>query len=206
MEASSFDRLTRSLSAATSRRAILPSLAAAAVGLGMASHLPQVTIAKQDKKERKKKKKLVFNQFGSVDVDSKCRGKDDACCSGLCEGKKPKKGKKDKRHCVAHDTGTGCMAGQRSPFCQGMLDPASFDGEGMLAGSCTTSAGVLGACETTTGNAPYCQRDRACARCSKDTECEAVCGQGAVCGLCAGCVLSGGTACFGPASSACGLD
>jgi hypothetical protein len=204
MDARRFDHLTRSLSAATSRRAILPTLEAGAFGLAMPSHLRQVAIAKQDKKGRKKKKKLVFNQFGCIDVGGKCRGNDANCCSGLCEGKKPKKGKKDKSRCVAHDTGTGCVAGQQSPFCQGVM-PAALDSEGML-GQCTTSTGVAGVCQTTTGNAPYCQRDRACMRCTKDTECEVVCGPGAVCGLCDGCVLNGGTACFGPASSACFLD
>ena len=49
--------------------------------------------------EKKKNKKPKNNAFGCLNVGQACNGKNDKCCSGICDGKKPKKGKKDKSKC-----------------------------------------------------------------------------------------------------------
>jgi hypothetical protein len=197
MDASRFDRLVRSLSTGSSRRGLL-RLAATSLGIGVAVHVPAVARAK---------KKIKKNEFGCVNVGNKCRGKDGKCCSGICQGKKPKKDEKDKSKCQAHDTGTGCVAGQQSPFCRtGEVIAMGLHSEGEPPGQCTTSTGFAGVCQTTTGNAPYCARDDECFRCTKDTECELVCGPGAVCARCVGCDEEGGTACLGPNPGSCEIS
>jgi hypothetical protein len=103
--------------------------------------------------KKNKQEKLKFNEFGCVDVGGKCRGNDANCCSNICEGKKPKKGKKDKSRCVGHDE-QGCRAGQKEDGCGGF--------NGGFNVSCTTSSGDPGLCNTTTGNAGYCAGDGAC--------------------------------------------
>jgi hypothetical protein len=167
MDTAYFDHLTRSLGTATSRRAILLRLVAAALSLATVSRFLDQATAK-----KKKRRKLERNAFGCVNVGGKCRGKDANCCSGICQGKKPRKGKKDKSHCVAHDTGTGCQAGQRNQNC---------GGSDVL---CTTSTGHSGICETTTGNAPYCMSSLACVPCAKDVDCQPHCGPQAACVPC----------------------
>jgi hypothetical protein len=52
------------------------------------------------KKKHKKRKPIARpNAFGCLDVGDPCKNADQ-CCSGVCEGKK------DKKQCRAHDTGT----------------------------------------------------------------------------------------------------
>jgi hypothetical protein len=148
MDAGRFDALTRSLTRRTSRRGLL-ARAVATCFLASAAALPTWrTTAK-----KKRKTKLVFNQFGCIDVGQPCAGKADLCCSGVCEGKKPKKGKKDKRRCAAHDVG-GCLANQDS--CE----------TGEI--TCTTSANKSGSCQQTTGGASYCAASSAgdCSPCA----------------------------------------
>jgi hypothetical protein len=178
-----FDRLTR--------RFVLGGVAAA-LGLGTTS-LPDGASA------RRRKKKLQFNEFGCVNVGGKCRGKDSVCCSGICKGKKPKKGEKDKSRCVAHDEG-GCQAGPTSAGC---------GGTNVL---CTTSTGQAGGCITTTGNAGYCGASIDCPSCTKDADCQARCGPQAACVLCPSAVACDAnsdpiegpsTRCVGPSSGAC---
>jgi hypothetical protein len=183
MEASRFDRLSRSFSAASSRassrRDLLPRLAVTALGLGSLFDLESAA--------KKGKKKLVFNQFGCVDVGGKCRGKDKNCCSGICQGKKPKKSKKDKSRCVAHDE-TTCLPGQMGEVCGGSADVP-----------CVTTTGRAGGCFTTTGNAGYCSAAGECFPCQKDADCILYCGAQAACITCATeCAFVGVTACDGP--------
>ena len=186
MDASRFDTLARSLITAPSRRVVLQSLVATVLGLAPGPP-PSAVHA------RKRKSQLRFNQFGCVNVGGKCRGKDKVCCSGICEGKKPKKGEKDKSRCVAHNTG-GCRAGQQGAFCGG----ANVD--------CTTSTGSPGVCDTTTGNSGYCAFTTTCSPCSKDADCRPVCGRGAACVKCATCIADGGTRCVGTGPDACIFD
>lgn len=186
MDDSRFDRFTRALTMAPSRRLALQGLAATVLGLAPGSPPSAVHAGKR-------KTKLQFNRFACVDVGDKCRGRDEVCCSGICQGKKPKKGKKDRSRCVAHDTG-GCQAGQQGSFCGG----ANVD--------CTTSAGIDGVCDTTTGNAGYCAFTTTCSPCRKDADCRPVCGAGAACVRCATCLDDGGTRCVGTGPEACLFD
>jgi hypothetical protein len=134
---------------------------------------------------RKKKKKAKFNEFGCVNVGAYCKNSSQ-CCSGLCEGKK------GKGRCIAHDTST-CLAGQSG--CD--------DVEGV---ACVLNNGdIQGACETTTGNAPYCAAlGGSCFACAKDADCVPFCGPQAACTRCAVCADDGVvTACFGPTADSC---
>lgn len=88
MDTDRFDHVSRACWQMLSRRHL-------ASILGLAAVIPTLAKAK-----RKRKKKLKRNGFGCVNVGGKCRGKDAACCSGICQGKKPKKGKKDTSRCT----------------------------------------------------------------------------------------------------------
>jgi hypothetical protein len=183
MDAPSFDRLTRAIGIVSSRRQFGTALAVLAAG---AATWAERAPAKQGKK---RKKKLKLNQFGCVNVGGKCRGKDGVCCSGICEGKKPKKRKRDKSHCVGHDART-CPPGQTPSVCSQVgLDVP-----------CTTGAGLPGHCATTTGEAAYCAFEVKCFACQKDADCIPFCGPQAACILCTPECLDGGltTACVGP--------
>jgi hypothetical protein len=187
MNAIRFDTLSRSLMAGSSRRTVLGGWAAT-LGVLVLSRSEPVTA-----KKSKRKKRLRFNQFGCVDVGGTCRGNSDNCCSGICEGKRPKKGKKDKSRCVGHDA-TSCGIGDTLAFCGG------------TDVGCTTSSGDMGDCATTTGNAPFCQGDGACLPCTKDADCIAQCGLKAACVVCPTSVcLTGGisTLCVSPEAGGC---
>jgi hypothetical protein len=190
MDATRFDRLTRSLSRTLPRRRAATLLATA--GLGVVAGRPPALDAK---KKKKKKKPLKLNDFGCVNVGGACRGNDANCCSNICEGKKPKKGEKDKSRCVAHDAST-CLTGQTRDEC----GPGEDENV-----SCETSGGTEGVCLTTTGNAPFCASNSGdCFPCQKDADCIQFCGTGAACVPCALCALAGlQTACFAPTEDAC---
>jgi hypothetical protein len=170
MNSKTFDNLTRTLAAAASRRTAALAVAGAALGL-VAAQLPEAQAGKKRKQRRNrnknKNKALTFNAFGCVDVGKPCRGKDANCCSGICQGKKPNKGEKDKSRCVAHNVG-GCQSGQ--DFCLGEL----------------VACGDAGFCSTTTGNGAFCGGDGTCTDCKNDSECAAEVGPGAACVVCAG--------------------
>ena len=177
--------LIRSVAGALSRRDILRGLAGIGIGLS-ATRLPETAAAK------KREKKLHVNAFGCVPIGKPCRGSNANCCSGVCQGKKPQKGKKDKSHCVAHDAST-CNAGERiEDVCGGAMDV-----------DCTTRSGDTGTCNATTGNAPYCAREASCRTCSRDADCRPFCGENAACIVCMGCTAAGGTACAGPEEGSC---
>jgi hypothetical protein len=180
MDARDFDRLIRALGVASSRRRFGGALAALAGG---ASKWPDRGQAKQ------RKKKLKRNQFGCVSVGGKCRGNDANCCSGICDGKKPKKGKKDKSRCVGHDART-CPPGQTPSVCSQVETGVP----------CTTAAALPGQCATTTGEGAYCAFEVKCFACKKDADCIPFCGPQAACILCVPECLDGGltTACVGP--------
>jgi hypothetical protein len=186
MYAGRFDAIVRSLAAASSRRVIVRGLAGLAL-VRAGARLPDAADAKQ------RKKKLQRNAFGCVDVGGKCRGKDANCCSGICQGKKPKKGKKDKSRCVGHDESI-CTLAQ--------------DACVATAENCATTAGPNGTCFVTTGNAPYCAspNGRQCFPCTKDEDCQSFCGAAAACLKCPTCesdtvktVCAGIDACVFPA-------
>ena len=168
MDDTRFDALTRSFAAGVSRRTILGGVLAT-VGLGALS--PTVDAAR---KKKKKKKKLQLTAFGCVDVGKPCRGKDSKCCSGICQGKKPKKGKKDKSKCVAHHQST-CTAAHRA--CTGNPQP-----------SCNPDH-PQAICYRTTGQAGFCGLDviPGCIPCRKDADCHQQLGEGSACVVCSAC-------------------
>jgi hypothetical protein len=198
MNAIRFDAVIRSLSEGISRRGALGGFAAA-LGLAMARR-SESGIAKnkrrKNKNRRKKRKKNKnrqntqqpqLNEFGCIDVGQQCFGRSDLCCSGICAGTPPKKGKPDDRRCAVHDTG-GCQVGQRQPDCGGV---ASIP--------CVSTSGEKGVCQTTTGNAGFCAVGGGCFTCSKDADCQAVCGPAAACIRCQGfCIDGADTLCVGP--------
>jgi hypothetical protein len=180
MDTDCFDRFTLAFADALTRRRVMATL-----GLGSLS-IPILADAKQ-KRKKKNRSKIKRNAFGCVDVGKPCRGKDSKCCSGICRGKKPKRGEKDKSRCVGHDEGS-CLAGQRQGLCGGEKDVP-----------CTTSTGESGLCQTTTGNAAYCTAGGGCFACQRDADCEPFCGPGAACIRCTACDEDEGipTACVG---------
>jgi hypothetical protein len=183
MRADQFDAITRSLPDGRTRRGVLGGLAAFGVAL---------IVRRDAETKRGKRKKSARNAFGCLNVGAKCRGKDHKCCSGLCAGKKPKKGERDKRRCIGHDA-TTCQVGQQA--C------------GVVDTPCTASTGTAGFCVTTTGNAAYCATGFGgeCFSCRKDADCRANCGKRAACVQCATC--PGGTTCAtADASNTCTLS
>lgn len=154
----------------------------AAFALGLAAPLlPAVTRGR-----RRQKRPLRRNAFGCVPVGKPCRGKDGVCCSGVCRGRRPKPGKRDRSRCLAHDADV-CRAGQQTTTCG--AGPTQV---------CTTTGGSPGVCETTTGNGGYCSSAVAfCMSCGRDAECQAAFSSPrAACVRCAGC--AGGVACVFP--------
>lgn len=175
MDGDRFEALAR-LVTASSRRGALRCLAGAVLALGWVTRRPAGGLA------RKRKRKPAFNAFGCVPVGKPCRGKNGVCCSGVCQGKKPKKGKPDRSRCAAHNTG-GCLAAEQG--CGPNPD---------------VPCGAGGLCLATTGNAGFCGRvqDAACAACRRDADCPAATfGAGAACVVCrnGSCPETGDRAC-----------
>jgi hypothetical protein len=165
------------------RRAVLASLAGILPAWALPDSLAVEAKKHKHKHKHKNKKKNntpQTNAFGCLNIGQHCNGKDDKCCSGICDGKKPKKGKKDKSKCAGHDANI-CQPG--FDVCQGVI--------------ATCSNG--GACFTTTGNAPFCAGgDGVCTVCRRDPDCVAA-GFGALaaCVVCnSECPETGGTVCF----------
>jgi hypothetical protein len=171
------DHLARLLSGTHPRRGHLQRLVAA--GLLMASGaLPSA----HAKKRRKQNRRGKPNAFGCLDVGQRCGGQSAACCSGVCQGKKAKKGRRDRSKCVAHNTG-GCVATEQS----------------CGADNADVPCGVGGFCLLTTGNAAFCGdvTTGVCAACRRDDDCAFGFGAGAACILCDNdfCEATGSRAC-----------
>jgi len=183
MDANQFDGLARLVGRASPRRRFVVGLALSPLVGFVAARRPDDAPARKRHK-RKKRKQPKPNAFGCLDVGKACKN-NQQCCSDICQGKKGRK------RCKAHDTG-GCPAGSLSGQC---------GGETL---SCRTVSGVVGRCETTTGNAGYCAGGGDCFACTKDAECQAVCGPRAACAKCpGGCSI--GTQCVGPDNVVCPL-
>jgi hypothetical protein len=122
-------------------------------------------------RRHKRHNRPVVNQHGCLDVGQPCRGESSVCCSGICQGTAPKKGKQDRSTCIAHNAGT-CSPDQDA---------------------CTTgvnahcnAANERSICLLTTGNAGFCGDITAgvlelCRVCDRDTDCQAEFGVGAAC-------------------------
>jgi hypothetical protein len=192
MDGSRFDGLVRSLP--KSRRSLFGgALTVATLRLGVAD-------AGARKKGKKKPKKPRPNAYGCLNLGAACNGDSDRCCSGICEGTKPKKGKKDTSRCVAHDIGI-CTPGSNACTLE-------------VVGACN-SGNVDCYCLRTTGKATFCgatgdvgDMDLLCRDCRRDTDCQGEFGPGAACvdfgaGICSSlCPSTGGNACVPPCPDA----
>jgi hypothetical protein len=151
MDTVRFDRLTRAFSHLLSRRRLVGTLGLAAIGL------PDPIAAKKKRKRKKEEPKL--NAFGCVNVGQFCKN-DEQCCSGICEGKR------EKRKCKAHGTGT---CDQEGPGLCTAPNPELL--------TCNNSAEC--ACIRTTAGSNFCYDQRSesgsdCAECQQDADCEAL--------------------------------
>lgn len=152
MHPARFDRLARSRPVGASRRSAL-AVALGVIGLG--------AVRPDDSRAKKKAKP---NQFGCLNVGQPCGGKDSKCCSGICQGKKPKKGKKDKSRCAGHNEG-GCSPERN--VCT-VADPA--------VSNCNAS-NETAVCFVTTGSGVFCgnvaifSEVTNCRVCAHDSDC-----------------------------------
>lgn len=137
--------MTRTISEVPSRRDVLRGLAGVGLGLGMV-RIPAMAAAKKKRKRKTKKRnpKVTPNQYGCLEVDDPCQTAEQ-CCSGICEGKKGKK------RCLAHDTGTCKQDGQLVP-CNNRTDCGCF----------RTTAGSDVCAGLATSECAVCQRDADC--------------------------------------------
>ncbi len=177
MNAKCFDHLTRNVPAMSTRRGLLRALM---FGSGLAAvRAPETLPAKA----KNGKEKLKRNGFGCVNVDGACRGRNSVCCSGICDGKKPKKGEKDKSRCLGHH--------------QGICTPADRGCSDDVPRPCNPDR-PFAFCSRTTGHAGFCGDDviNGCIPCQKDADCVRQVGQGAACVVCQGC--PGGATCALP--------
>lgn len=174
MKPAHFDRLAHSRAGRTSRRGFLTVITGLAVGV--ADH--RIGVIARGKKARTPKP----NAYGCLEVGQACQGQNTRCCSGVCQGKKPKKGRKDRSRCVAHDD-AGCQPEQDSCNVGIPCGPGA---------SCYRTTGDAGFCGDTLG--VYCQD------CKDDADCVTLGhGQDAACIVCSLCAQLGGTACVAAA-------
>jgi hypothetical protein len=172
-----FDDLTRGLAGVVSRRRALSGLGA---GFALASLLTGGAAAqtrwhgykkgkkgKKGKKAKKRNKPLVLNQFGCVNIGGQCRGEGANCCSGICQGNKPKPGENDKSTCVGHNAGA----------CTPQNDACILD----FPESARCNPAIEQAfCFVTTGGGSFCgntsgaSAEGNCRLCAKDKDCEAL--------------------------------
>jgi hypothetical protein len=152
MEIKRLETVIRALTVLPSRRGVLRGLAGTGLGL---VRWPSPAEAKK-KRKRKNKRKVKFNDFGCVNVGGFCKN-DEQCCAGICEGKK------GKRKCKAHGTGTCDQEGPR--LCTSP-NPVLL--------KCNNSADC--ACIRTTAGSNFCSSELAieCADCQQDADCEAL--------------------------------
>jgi hypothetical protein len=189
------------LSALFSRRSLLPSLSAAALGLFL-SLRPTLDLAKQKHRKRKTKKPPAPNDFGCLDVGQPCREDIAPCCSGLCAVVKAKKKKKARLTCVAHHADT-CKADRN--YCSSQVF------EEFTCGPLDQFGNPDAVCLKTTGSAGFCadnygfSQTKHCLFCRKDADC-VVAGfpPGSACVLLQGgdcdaaCPATNGRSCFPP--------
>jgi hypothetical protein len=168
MDTDRFDRATRTVSLALSRRGLTSALGLTALGI------PSLAAAK------KKKKKIKRNEFGCVEVGNRCKNAGQ-CCSGICTGKKGKK------TCQAHDTGD-CQADQDACLSEDDIRCTTSAGS---EGICLRTTGNARYCAAI-------ESGGVCFPCNTDADCQEFCGPTAACIVCeARCEEAGGTICAG---------
>lgn len=138
-----------SITGSPSRRDVLRGLA----GLGLGTMLPAaVADAKKQRKRKKRKPKATPNSYGCLEVDDPCKTAEQ-CCSGVCEGRRGKK------RCRAHDTGT---CDQDLP---GLCSPTP------TIAPCNNSPTCF--CMISTANSSFCAQlgQPLCTTCQQDADC-----------------------------------
>lgn len=177
MDSQHFDELMRTL--AQSRRSLVAGALTAAAGL--------LGIQAATARRRKPRKpRAQPNEFGCVDAGKPCQN-NGSCCSGVC------KGKKGRKRCQAHHTGT-CKQGGAGHCLESSVE------------TCNDRTDC--ACVRTTSGSDVCVQTAPsgfdyCADCARDTDCEALgYPRGSVClplheGFCAG-ACDSDRACFVP--------
>jgi hypothetical protein len=189
MDTDRFDAFARSLGRSAARRRVVAGLALSPLAGFVAKRSAGDVAAKKKRKKHKKAKKPQLNAYGCLNVGQPCNGDNTLCCSGVCEGTAPKKGKKDSSRCAAHD----------AAICRGPESDTCSTGVAHYCSS-NTSCGCL----LTTGNAGFCYGTTfECRDCSRDTDCQDEFGLGAACvvlgGICEDlCPDTSGTACALP--------
>jgi hypothetical protein len=199
--------LRHRLSRVPTRRDVLRGIAGAGFGLGVArwqdaAEAKQKHMHNNHKSKQRQKYQApelpqpIPNQFGCLGVGQACRGDSSLCCSSICEGGAPKKGKPDTRVCAAHGQGT---CDQAAPAIGTATDPAQ-----------ALCNGSIGACLATTAGSIFCGDVSGlsdCASCRTDADCEALgFPAGSACAVvtgvnCVG-VCPGGLACVAPRTAA----
>lgn len=194
MDAAHFDRMTRTLAGSVSRRTALRIAAVVATMAAnqAASGVHAKATGKKNKARRRRRRNSnaqipavepTPNAYGCLSVGQPCLGQNELCCSGLCEGPEPKKGKQDQRTCAARNTGDcvaaqdSCLVGQNVP--------------------CLSN----GVCTQTTGQSTFCAwlGVGKCMECKHDADCFLL-GPGAACIVCPVSCPQSTTACFAAAS------
>lgn len=182
MERSRFDQLTRQIAGVSSSRGFKPAIGGrrsllAAVVVAVATGVGTGGVDAGKRRKQKKRKKARPNEFGCLDVGKPCQN-EEQCCSGVCEGKK------GKRTCRAHDTGTCQQDGQLVP--------------------CNNRSNC--GCFRTTASSDVCAElfpPSACAECRRDADCEALgFPPGSACGLAPFPCEHGAMACYVPCGKA----
>ncbi len=183
------ERVTRALTAMPSRREVLRGLTGAGLGLGL-SRFPASVGAKKKRRRKRPEKKPKPNRFGCLSVGDPCK-RIEQCCSGVCAGKKGKK------TCRAHDTGTCKQEGPE--ICSIDPPPALTCNNDNTCRCFRTTAGSI-VC------AQFINNELNCADCARDDDCVAegfppgtVCAPLSV-GICAGNCASG-MACLIPCAA-----
>ena len=153
MDTVHFTLVTRTLTTIPSRRDVLRGLAGAGLAMGLATMRPPAGAdAKKHRKRKKRKPSATPNSYGCLDVNNPCTSAEQ-CCSGVCEGKKGKK------RCQAHDTGT---CDQDLP---GLCSPTP------TIAPCNNSPTCF--CMISTANSSFCAQlgVTRCTNCRKDADC-----------------------------------
>lgn len=189
MDAGHFDHLTLAQSSRVSRRA---AIQIGALAISIAGIQPAPTAQANDKRRRRRRRNRqpelpvvepTPNAYGCLSVGQPCGGHHELCCSEVCEGPLPQKGKPDARVCAAHNTGD-CVAAQDSCLVEKNVP-------------CLSN----GVCTQTTGEANFCARLAVgeCMACKTDADCT-LWGPGAACIVCPYACPQSSTACFAAAA------
>lgn len=162
-----FNPVAQALIRCPSRRDVVRGL----MGVGLAIGTLRLSHAADAKKRKGKKTKKkqhtpqpVVNAFGCLDIGQRCRGDSSLCCSGVCAGRKPKKGKRDRRVCAAHNAADCSEQRNRCTSTNPITAVCNLPD-------------LFSSCLVTTGNAPFCgslfEFDSSvhCQACTRDADC-----------------------------------